>query len=72
MFVCQQYLRPETKYWPSVSRIDDVYGDQNMVCSCPPMTAYYESPFSELQLQEPGEQRAASRWNESLKSNYVL
>jgi len=60
MFVCQEYLRPETKYWPSVNRIDDVYGDQHVVCICPPMADYYESPFSELQ-EEPGEQRAASR-----------
>jgi glycine dehydrogenase len=24
------------KYWPPVSRIDNVYGDRNLVCSCPP------------------------------------
>lgn len=28
------------KYWPPVSRIDNVGGDRNLVCSCPPMTAY--------------------------------
>ena len=28
------------KFWPSVNRIDDVYGDRNFVCSCPPMSAY--------------------------------
>ena len=28
------------KYWPPVSRIDNVYGDRNLVCSCPPMDAY--------------------------------
>ncbi len=28
------------KYWPPVSRIDGVYGDRNVVCSCPPMSAY--------------------------------
>ncbi|MDQ0995840.1 glycine dehydrogenase [Phyllobacterium ifriqiyense] len=28
------------KYWPPVSRIDNVAGDRNLVCSCPPMTAY--------------------------------
>jgi len=27
-----------------VSRIDDIYGDQNIVCTCPPMSVY-ESPF---------------------------
>ncbi len=29
----------EQKYWPPVSRIDNVYGDRNLVCSCPPMEA---------------------------------
>jgi glycine dehydrogenase len=28
------------KYWPPVSRIDNVAGDRNLVCSCPPMQAY--------------------------------
>ncbi|KQZ78178.1 glycine dehydrogenase [Mesorhizobium sp. Root157] len=28
------------KYWPPVSRIDNVAGDRNLVCSCPPMTEY--------------------------------
>lgn len=28
------------KFWPSVNRIDDVYGDRNFVCSCPPMSDY--------------------------------
>ena len=28
------------KYWPPVSRIDGVYGDRNVVCSCPPLSAY--------------------------------
>jgi glycine dehydrogenase len=27
------------KYWPPVSRIDNVAGDRNLVCSCPPMEA---------------------------------
>ncbi len=27
----------ENKYWPPVSRIDGVYGDRNLMCSCPPM-----------------------------------
>ena len=29
-----------SKFWPFVNRIDDVYGDRNFVCSCPPLTAY--------------------------------
>lgn len=28
------------KFWPSVSRVDDAYGDRNLVCSCIPMDAY--------------------------------
>ena len=28
------------KFWPSVSRVDDAYGDRNLVCSCLPIEAY--------------------------------
>ncbi|HEU0202744.1 MAG TPA: glycine dehydrogenase (aminomethyl-transferring), partial [Burkholderiaceae bacterium] len=28
------------KYWPPVARVDNVYGDRNIMCSCPPMTSY--------------------------------
>lgn len=28
------------KFWPSARRLDDAYGDRNLVCSCPPMDAY--------------------------------
>ena len=28
------------KYWPPVSRVDNPYGDRNLVCSCPPIEAY--------------------------------
>ena len=28
------------KYWPPVGRVDNVYGDKNLVCSCPPMADY--------------------------------
>jgi glycine dehydrogenase len=30
------------KYWPPVSRIDQAYGDRNLMCACPPMSAYEE------------------------------
>jgi glycine dehydrogenase len=30
----------EYKFWPAVSRIDSVYGDRNLICSCPPMEAF--------------------------------
>src|SRR6185503_1954787 len=28
------------KFWPSVSRIDEAYGDRHLVCTCPPIDAY--------------------------------
>lgn len=28
------------KFWPSVNRIDNVYGDRNLFCACPPVEAY--------------------------------
>jgi glycine dehydrogenase len=28
------------KFWPSVGRIDDVYGDRNLICSCPAIENY--------------------------------
>ena len=28
------------KFWPSVNRIDNVYGDRNLFCACPPIEAY--------------------------------
>jgi glycine cleavage system P protein (glycine dehydrogenase) len=28
------------KFWPSVGRIDEAYGDRNLVCTCPPMDAH--------------------------------
>ena len=30
----------QKKFWPAVNRIDDVFGDRNFVCSCPPLSAY--------------------------------
>ncbi len=32
-----------SKFWPSVSRVDNVYGDRNLVCSCVGMEAYAEA-----------------------------
>lgn len=34
------FVRPETKMWPRVGRIDDIYGDRNLICTCPPMESY--------------------------------
>ena len=33
----------EAKFWPFVSRIDNVYGDRNLVCICPPIDAYEDA-----------------------------
>ena len=33
----------EHKFWPHVSRIDNAYGDRNLVCTCPPMEEYAEA-----------------------------
>jgi glycine cleavage system P protein (glycine dehydrogenase) len=30
------------KFWPSVGRIDNPYGDRNLMCSCPPVEAFVE------------------------------
>jgi glycine dehydrogenase len=33
-------LSAHSKYWPPVNRIDNIYGDRNLVCSCPPLEEY--------------------------------
>ena len=30
----------DNKFWPSVARVDNVYGDKNLICSCPPIESY--------------------------------
>ncbi len=37
------YLRQGYKFWTSVGRIDNAYGDRNLVCTCPPMEEYMVS-----------------------------
>ena len=32
----------QNKFWPSVARVDNTYGDRNLVCSCLPISAYAE------------------------------
>lgn len=36
------------KYWPTVNRVDNVYGDRNFFCSCPPVEEYADFEFSAL------------------------
>ncbi len=33
----------ENKFWPSVRRVDDAYGDRNLICTCAPIAAYAEA-----------------------------
>ncbi len=30
----------QPKFWPTTNRIDNVYGDRNLICSCPPIESY--------------------------------
>jgi glycine dehydrogenase len=32
----------DDKYWAPVGRVDNVFGDMNLICSCPPLSAYEE------------------------------
>ncbi len=32
----------ENKFWPSVGRVNNTYGDRNVICTCPPLEAYEE------------------------------
>jgi glycine dehydrogenase len=36
------YLK-ETKFWPSVSRVNNTYGDRNLICTCEPTESYLET-----------------------------
>jgi glycine dehydrogenase len=33
----------DSKFWPSVGRIDNVRGDKNLICACPPIESYADS-----------------------------
>ena len=33
----------EHKFWPPVARVNDVHGDRNLVCACPPIEAFQEA-----------------------------
>ena len=36
------YLRNGWKFWPTVGRVDNAFGDRNLICTCPPIEAYEE------------------------------
>lgn len=33
----------ENKFWPSIRRVDEAYGDRNLICTCAPIEAYAEA-----------------------------
>ena len=33
----------ENKFWPSVRRVDDAYGDRNLICTCEPIESFMEA-----------------------------
>lgn len=37
----------ESKFWPSVRRVDEAYGDRNLVCTCAPIEAYVEKQVTQ-------------------------
>jgi glycine dehydrogenase len=37
----------ENKFWPSVGRIDDGYGDRNLICICDPIDSYRDGTFDQ-------------------------
>lgn len=43
-YTAQTAVRPlegsTVKFWPAVNRIDNAYGDRNLVCTCPPLSDY--------------------------------
>jgi glycine dehydrogenase len=40
------------KFWPSVGRVNNAYGDRNLICSCPPIEEYTEEPGSPQKAQK--------------------
>ena len=34
------WITRNNKFWPTVGRIDNVYGDRHLVCTCPPLSDY--------------------------------
>jgi glycine dehydrogenase len=45
---------PDDKYWAPVGRVDNVYGDRNLMCSRPPMEEYSETNRVEIDAAETG------------------
>ncbi len=41
----------DNKFWPSVNRIDDAYGDRNLFCSCSPIDSYVTELYKPIELK---------------------
>ena len=39
----------EHKYWPPVARVDNIYGDRNLMCSCPPVSSYETAAGADIE-----------------------
>lgn len=44
------YLKEGQKFWASVARVDNAYGDRNLICTCPPISAYEEEATEEMEM----------------------
>ena len=51
----------EDKYWPPVGRVDNAYGDRNLVCACPPLSAYQHGGRVDQRPAETFRRRARRR-----------
>ena len=49
------------KYWPPVNRVDGAWGDRNLVCACPPVTAFGEQEPATLRAGEATDLTAAGQ-----------
>jgi glycine dehydrogenase len=36
----------ENKFWPSIARVNNTFGDRNLICTCEPVSAYAEEPVA--------------------------
>lgn len=39
----------ENKFWPSVQRVDEAYGDRNLMCTCAPIEMYLDKQVTQIQ-----------------------
>lgn len=48
------YLRERPKFWASSSRVDNAFGDRNLICTCPPIASYAEEDVAETKHEVLG------------------